>query len=53
MEAFVNFPWVEVVTAAVVIASAVVAVTPTEKDDNVLGRVKNVLRKVGLLKLKE
>lgn len=53
MEAFVDFPWVEVVTAAVVIATAVVAVTPTEKDDNVLARIKNVLSKVGLFKPKE
>lgn len=43
---FATFPWVEVVAAVLVIASAIVAATPTEKDDDVLARIKNVFSKL-------
>lgn len=38
------------VEALLLIAAGVVALTPTEKDNNALERVKNILRKFGLLK---
>lgn len=42
-----------IITAIVALASVVVALTPTEKDDNILDRVKNVLRKLNLMKPKQ
>jgi hypothetical protein len=53
MDFVADFPWVEVFTAAAVIATAVAAATPTDKDDGVVDRVVNILRKVGLVKPKE
>ncbi len=39
-------PWVALVDAAIVLALAIVAVTPTDKDDGVAQRVSNVWAKV-------
>lgn len=42
------------VSALIALASAVVALTPTEKDDNIMGRVVNIWGKVkGLLSKKK
>lgn len=41
------------VSALVALGSVIVALTPTEWDDNALDRVKNVLRKLNLLKPKK
>lgn len=38
--------WVRIVEAALVLAGLIVALTPTDKDDNVVGRVANVWRKL-------
>mgnify|MGYP005862247233 FL=1 len=40
-------------TALVALASVIVALTPTDADDNALDRVKNILRKLNLLKPKK
>ena len=40
-------------TALVALASVVVALTPTDADDNALDRAKNILRKLNLLKPKK
>lgn len=39
--------------ALLLIAAGIVAITPTEKDDSVFERVKNILRKLNLLKPKQ
>ena len=41
------------VSALVALASVIVALTPTEWDDNALDRFKNILRKLNLLKPKK
>lgn len=40
---------VNIVIAAVVLAGAVASITPTEHDDNVVKRVRNVLAKLGIM----
>lgn len=42
--------WVTVIDAVLVLAAAVVAMTPTDKDDTVVDRLRNVFRALKLSK---
>jgi hypothetical protein len=44
MESLANFPWLSVIEAVFVIAVAIAAATPTEKDDNVVARLRGIFR---------
>ena len=45
IEALKSLDWLSLGNAILVLAAAIVALTPTEKDDNVVARIKNVFAK--------